>query len=119
MTNKIVRLRKPASSRGSQGPLQVDVDVAVRSIQQSARLVAADLEKAIETLENKLAYIRDRIDAMPDTEISQRLARDHAVLTAALHHARYKAVSIVGIHPGKSTPHHTPSPLPKPRTRIE
>lgn len=93
---EIVKFRRHSPPRDPESCEALDILVGLRSVQQSARLAASDVESAIEMIQTQLEGIRKQIDAIPDAEVSERLARDHAILTDALRYAREKAVSIIG-----------------------
>jgi hypothetical protein len=96
---KIIELRRyqgpPAVPSGGDG----DVAAVMSALEQSARGLLASAEHLVETLEASLACIRARIDSIPDAEVSARLEKEHAILSAALRDAKAKVVSLGLTHP--------------------
>ncbi len=119
MTNNVVRLSRRARSRAAQGSLAPEL-IALRSIEQATRVMVSRIGASIASLEAQLADIRERISSIPDGEVSDRLASDHATLTAALEQAKAIAASIVVGDEGKSRVQpcsDAPSSVPEPDVR--
>jgi len=96
---EIIELRRreglpPAPESGAEG----DVAAALSALERSARGLVASAEHMVETLEASLKCIRERIDTIPDAEVSARLEREHAILSAALRDAKAKVVSMSRTH---------------------
>lgn len=106
---KIVKLRRHPPPRDPESCEALDILVGLRSVQQSARLAASDVESAIEMIQTQLEGIRRQIDAIPDAEVSERLAREHAILTEALQYARTRVASLSCAGPATDAPDVPPS----------
>ncbi|WP_072396730.1 hypothetical protein [Hyphomicrobium sp. CS1GBMeth3] len=90
---KIIKLqpRDPfTSGHGKPDERASDAD----SIEQATQRLIETVAQLIQTLETSHRRIRVLIDSIPDPEASARLARDHAMLSAALRDAKEKAISI-------------------------
>ena len=94
MSNNVVRLSHSARATVAQASLEPEL-IALRSVEQATRLMVSRIGVSIASLEAQLADIRQRISSIPDGEISDRLANDHALLTAALEQAKTIAASII------------------------
>lgn len=90
---KVIKLppRDPAPPPGGEADRQTQNAGPVT--QASARLIetVGDLIRALEASHRRLRVL---IDSIPDAEVSARLARDLAVLSAALRDAKAKAANV-------------------------
>ena len=119
MSNNVVRLSHRARATVAQASLEPEL-IALRSVEQATRLMVSRIGVSIASLEAQLADIRQRISSIPDGEISDRLANDHALLTAALEQAKTIAASIIVGDEGKSRVQpcsDAPSSVPEPDVR--
>lgn len=63
-------------------------------VEQATQRLSGTVAELIRTLEASHRRIRVLIDTVPDPAVAARLARDHAILSAALRDAKAKAVSV-------------------------
>lgn len=98
---KIIELRPrdpppPQGGTGQGAPSDQD------TIENATRRLIGTVGELVKVLEESHRRIRTLIDAIPDAEVSARLARDHAVLAAALRDAKAKVASMTLEEPGSS-----------------
>ena len=96
---EIIELRQRETSSVALGAGDTEIAGALDALEHSARGLVASAERMVETLEASLKCIRARIDAIPESEISGRLEKEHAILSAALQTAKAQVAAI-----GRSTP---------------
>lgn len=94
MSGRIVPLHRRGPPAPPHEAGRREFATALRSMEQSARLIVSDAEAMIGNLEAQLSRVQDQIAVIADAETSERLAREHAVISAALRQAKSEVASL-------------------------
>jgi hypothetical protein len=100
---KIIELR-PRDMPPPHGEDGANPTPGPASIEDATQRLIGSVRELIRILEMSHQRIRVLIDMIPDEDAAARLARDHALLSAALREAKAKVVSLGLKDPAKPKP---------------